>query len=253
MTEERTITFNGMTGRYDVPSFILSVNSDLRITIDLSPFRAAGLYRVTAIHGGAPAYVFTITAKENDIVLPAEWLNRGGVEMLELSLKQYNAAGTVLINGGYCIEPLEIVAVAGEYRATALLQASFENVERMEKEWQEKFEELKGSIASSLTGYEESNETTNRAHVENIEGYKGQIESALIAYQADTEKVLQTYREDLQATTGEFAAHMEAMDAKLDKVLSELEAEKGVKEEILAKMRDYVDNGIEVPFEEEKI
>lgn len=223
MKEQRTITFTGMTGRYDVPSFILSENSDLCIRLDLSPFRSSGLYRVTAIHGGSPVYVFTLTAKENEITLPASWLKGGGVEMLELSLKQYNAAGTVLINGGYYIEPLEIVALEGEYRATALLQASFENVKRLEQEWAERFEAFKSEVAGRLE-----------------------------ASEVKTTQAVCEHKQKMDGTLGEFASRMEAMDEKLERVLSELEAEKGVKEAILSKMNSYVDNGIEVPFEEEQ-
>lgn len=55
MTEQRTIAFTGMTGRLDVPSFVLSENSDLRIALDLSGLKnKSGLFRLFVRHGGAP-------------------------------------------------------------------------------------------------------------------------------------------------------------------------------------------------------
>lgn len=226
MTEERKITFTGMTGRLDVPSFILSENSDLRIRIDFNSLKSkSGLFRLFVLHGGAPMYTFAFTQKEPVITLPAEWLNAGGTEYLEFSLKQYNDMGTTLINGGYMIEPCIVTAEEGRFIVTSMMQELIEKVENLRIEINEVLEEHKGTVASDLAGYKETLDVSVSEFNETIENFKSGVTG------------------ELESCRAEMESKLAEMDGKLNNAVATLDR-------VLSKMQEYVDNGVEVTFKE---
>ena len=215
MTEQRTIVFTGMTGRLDVPSFVLSENSDLRIALDLSGLKnKSGLFRLFVRHGGAPVYTFAFTQKEPVATLPCEWLKQGGTEYLEFSLKQYNDMGTNLINGGYMIEPCIVTAEEGCFAVTSIIQELIDKVAALREELNEALDTHRNAVASELAGFEERLETNISTFNETIESFKSGVAGELESCRIDLEQV----------------------SATSDRVLS--------------KMQEYVDNGAEVTFKE---
>lgn len=215
MTEQRTIAFTGMTGRLDVPSFVLSENSDLRIALDLSGLKnKSGLFRLFVRHGGAPVYTFAFTQKEPVATLPCEWLKQGGTEYLEFSLKQYNDVGTILVNGGYMIEPCIVTAEEGCFAVTSIIQELIDKVAALREELNEALDTHRNAVASELAGFEERLETNISTFNETIESFKSGVAGELESCRIDLEQV----------------------SATSDRVLS--------------KMQEYVDNGAEVTFKE---
>lgn len=214
MTEQRTITFTGMTGRLDVPSFVLSENC-LRVALDLSGLKnKSGLFRLFVRHGGAPVYTFAFTQKEPVATLPCEWLKQGGTEYLEFSLKQYNDMGTKLINGGYMIEPCIVTAEEGCFAVTSIIQELIDKVAALREELNEALDTHRNAVASDLAGFEERLETSISTFNETIESFKSGVAGELESCRIDLEQV----------------------SATSDRVLS--------------KMQEYVDNGAEVTFKE---
>ena len=212
---KRTITFTGMTGRLDVPSFVLSENSDLRIALDLSGLKnKSGLFRLFVRHGGAPAYTFAFTQKEPVATLPCEWLKQGGTEYLEFSLKQYNDMGTKLINGGYMIEPCIVTAEEGCFAVTSIIQELIDKVAALREELNEALDTHRNAVASDLAGFEERLETSISTFNETIESFKSGVAGELESCRIDLEQVSAT------------------------------------SDRVLAKMQEYVDNGAEVTFKE---
>lgn len=215
MTEQRTIVFTGMTGRLDVPSFVLSENSDLRIALDLSRLKnKSGLFRLFVRHGGAPVYTFAFTQKEPVATLPCEWLKQGGTEYLEFSLKQYNDIGTTLINGGYMIEPCIVTAEEGCFAVTSIIQELIDKVAALREELNEALDTHRNAVASDLAGFEERLETSISTFNETIESFKSGVAGELESCRIDLEQVSAT------------------------------------SDRVLAKMQEYVDNGAEVTFKE---
>ena len=215
MTEQRTIAFTGMTGRLDVPSFVLSENSDLRIALDLSGLKnKSGLFRLFVRHGGAPVYTFAFTQKEPVATLPCEWLKVGGTEYLEFSLKQYNDVGTILVNGGYMIEPCIVTAEEGCFAVTSIIQELIDKVAALREELNEALDTHRNAVASDLAGCEERLETSISTFNETIESFKSGVAGELESCRIDLEQVSAT------------------------------------SDRVLAKMQEYVDNGAEVTFKE---
>lgn len=145
----RTITVNGRTGRFDVPSFTLVENGALTVTFNIVNEIRAGRYYVVVRHGTAPKKTFVLSA-DKSIELSAEWLNAGGTELVEFALELRNPAGTLTIKNDYMIEPLIVTAAAGKWTATAYLQ-------KLEAE----LEELKRAVSSLSDGYETLQETVS--------------------------------------------------------------------------------------------
>lgn len=215
MTEQRTIAFTGMTGRLDVPSFVLSENSALRIALDLSGLKnKSGLFRLFVRHGGAPVYTFAFTQKEPVATLPCEWLKQGGTEYLEFSLKQYNDIGTTLINGGYMIEPCIVTAEEGCFAVTSIIQELLDKVAALREELNEALDTHRNAVAGELAGFEERLETSISTFNETIESFKSGVAGELESCRIDLEQVSAT------------------------------------SDRVLAKMQEYVDNGAEVTFKE---
>ena len=182
MTEQRTIAFTGMTGRLDVPSFVLSENSDLRIALDLSGLK----------NKSAPVYTFAFTQKEPVATLPCEWLKVGGTEYLEFSLKQYNDMGTKLINGGYMIEPCIVTAEEGCFAVTSIIQELIDKVAALREELNEALDTHRNAVASDLAGFEERLETSISTFNETIESFKSGVAGELESCRIDLEQVSAT-------------------------------------------------------------
>lgn len=246
MTEERKLIFTGMTGRFDVPSFTLTENSDLKITIDFSKLKSkSGLFRLFVIHGGAPGYTFAFTQKEPIITLSSEWLKRGGTEYIEFSMKQYNDTGTILVNGGYAIEPLSVTTEEGCFVVTSVIQGLIDKVDALRTELTEAMRNHEDRVSSCLGGFDERTAMSFSRLKEETEAFKSEMSGRLEEYRSQE-------AEQREAFNGEVAGRLEEMDGKLSEVLSELQEEKAVKEEILAKFTDYIDNGAELFPEELK-
>ncbi len=105
----RKLTIIGTTGRYDVPSFVWSENETLSITFDIHETRVGRFYAV--IRCGRRIMELSL-AKHQTVEIPAEFIQKGGFEPLNISLEFRNASGTAVIipsdpkRGGYFIEPL---------------------------------------------------------------------------------------------------------------------------------------------------
>lgn len=246
MTEERKITFTGMTGRFDVPSFILTQNSDLRIKIDFSSLKnKSGLFSLFVIHGGAPKYTFAFTQKEPVITLSAEWLKSGGTEPVEFSMKQYNDTGTMLTCGGYVVEPLLVTEENGNFFITPFMQKLIDEVKKLRQDLTEAFESYKTQLSSEMEAFKS-------AVVENLEEYKNSVFSEWKREKEKTEESMSEYREAAEAFKVELVNRLSETESQTEKALSELEAERAAKEEILARLTDYLDNGAELFPEELK-
>lgn len=105
----RKLTIIGTTGRFDVPSFVWTENENLSITFDILETRAGRFYAV--IRCGNRIKEISL-AKYQTVEIPAEFIQKGGFEPLNISLEFRNASGTAVIipsdpkRGGYFIEPL---------------------------------------------------------------------------------------------------------------------------------------------------
>lgn len=193
----------------------MSENSDLRIALDLSGLKnKSGLFRLFVRHGGAPVYTFAFTQKEPVATLPCEWLKQGGTEYLEFSLKQYNDVGTILVNGGYMIEPCIVTAEEGCFAVTSIIQGLIDKVAALREELNEALDTHRNAVASDLAGFEERLETSISTFNETIESFKSGVAGELESCRIDLEQVSAT------------------------------------SDRVLAKMQEYVDNGAEVTFKE---
>ena len=237
MTEMRIITFTGMTGHCDVPSFTLSQNSDLKIKFVL-PESKAGLYRAVVRHGYAPVYTFAFTRSESEILLSASWLNQGGTDPLEISLKRYNDNGTVLLNGGYEIEPLDVLAEDGEFVLTAFMY-------KYKTELQEMYENFKGEVRAELERFQKEQSAST-------EMFKGDLQTRMEETEQKVEAFLEEMRTDIETFKGETNICLEKTEQSLNEAMNVLEAEKAVKEKIFEKLEDFADNGAELFPEELK-
>lgn len=145
----RIITIQGKEGRFDVPSFVLSENEDLHITIN-APIARNGVYYYIVNHG---EYTRRICLKGiQTVVLPAEWLNKGGTSPLISELELRDKTGVVVYRK-YDIEPLEIrkAAVGMEYIS------GVQKVETENAELRVAFEALKrrfDALEARVSGYE---------------------------------------------------------------------------------------------------
>ena len=121
----RKLTIKGTTGRYDVPSFVWTENENLSITFDIRETRAGRFYAV--IRCGNRIKEISL-AKYQTVEIPAEFIQKGGFEPLNISLEFRNASGTAVIvpsdpkRGGYFIEPLYFRRVEETTTAIAWLQ-----------------------------------------------------------------------------------------------------------------------------------
>ena len=122
----RKIIFNDREGRFDVPSFTLSDNEDLRIEIAL-PMVRNGIYDFVARHGDELRRV-TLTGKPS-VEFTADWLKRGGTAPIICELVLRDRSGLITYKK-YNIEPLEIkVSDVGLEYFSAVQSIEKENAE----------------------------------------------------------------------------------------------------------------------------
>lgn len=114
----RTITIRGRTGRYDVPSFVLTQNEPLKI-IFVAEELTSGVYRAVITHGNAPKIDVSL-AVEKSVTLSPEWLLKGNTEPVQVTVQLLDPAQSKVIKNDFYIEPLTVVSDgAGGYEATA--------------------------------------------------------------------------------------------------------------------------------------
>ena len=134
----RKITFKGREGRFDVPSFTLSDNEDLRIDIAL-PIEKGRVYYFKARHGAELKRV--VLTSDLSVELTADWLKQGGTAPIVCELELRDRSGVVVYKK-YNVEALEIKEsdVGMEY---------FSAVQAIEKENAELRKEL-GDVKAEL-------------------------------------------------------------------------------------------------------
>ena len=134
----RKIIFKGREGRFDVPSFTLSDNENLRIEIGL-PLARNGVYYFKARHGNELKRIALM--EHPSVELTADWLKQGGTAPIVCELELRDRSGVVVYKK-YNVEALEIKAsdVGMEY---------FSAVQAVEKENAELRKEL-GEVKEEL-------------------------------------------------------------------------------------------------------
>ena len=70
---QRTITINGRAGLFDTPSFLLTENEDLTVTVEIKNEIKVGEYYLFAVHGTAPKKAFWISDNKS-VTLSSEWI-----------------------------------------------------------------------------------------------------------------------------------------------------------------------------------
>ena len=115
---KRVITINGREGRYDCPSFLLTENQSLTISVN-APEARNGSYYLTYTQG---EHKRTICLKGvHSVVLPAQWLLEGDDSPLLGVLELRDTMGVAVYNR-YYIEPLEVVRTGGGIECYASVQ-----------------------------------------------------------------------------------------------------------------------------------
>lgn len=128
----RTITIRGRTGRYDVPSFVLTQNEPLKIIFAAEEL-TSGVYRARISHGNAPKINVSL-AVEKSVILPPEWLAKGNTEPIQVVLQLLDPAQAKVIKNDFYIEPLVVVSDgAGGYEATAEMTAQSARILALER------------------------------------------------------------------------------------------------------------------------
>ena len=128
----RTITIRGRTGRYDVPSFVLTQNEPLKICF-VAEELTSGVYRAVITHGNAPKIDVSL-AVEKSVTLSPEWLLKGNTEPVKVVLQLLDPAQSKVIKNDFYIEPLTVVSDgAGGYDATAEMTAQAARILALER------------------------------------------------------------------------------------------------------------------------
>lgn len=128
----RTITIRGRTGRYDVPSFVLTQNEPLKICF-VAEELTSGVYRAVISHGNAPKINVSL-AVEKSVALPPEWLARGNTEPIQVVLQLLDPAQSKVIKNDFYIEPLVVVSDGARgYEATAEMTAQSARILALER------------------------------------------------------------------------------------------------------------------------
>ena len=152
---ERKLIVKGRTGRFDVPSFILSENDDLQISVEIENEIRVGRYRLVVKHGTGKKMFVLSSGKE--IELHSEWLKQSA-ENVEFSLVLLNATETAVIKDDYQIEPLKIETVGGNFVFSSVLQEIITRQEEQEKRLAEMQEKLQQFEESGVPLIAENNE-----------------------------------------------------------------------------------------------
>ena len=161
----REINFIGRTGRFDVPSFLLTENENLEVKLNIDIARQ-GVFVATVKHG---TNVRTVRLDEDKtIIVMPEWLKENGEQPLEilLELRTLDMSRVILPSakedGGFFIEPLQILKVDDTYTAigwltkieNALLSHTqeIEELQSIVEGLHEKIEKAKNEAIVTATG-----------------------------------------------------------------------------------------------------
>lgn len=149
---ERVITIVGRTGRFDEPSFLLTENEDLKIRFKFLSDKTVGRYVVVVRHGIAPKKTFSLT-EDKSVLLPSDWLNKGGTDTVDFELQLLNKTETAILKSDYAVESLIVSNEYGTFKATAEMQF----LERKVDELQDKINSLEqviGKLTERVEDYE---------------------------------------------------------------------------------------------------
>lgn len=129
---ERTINIIGTTGIFDIPTFPLVENDDLRVKLNFINFARYGKWYLT-VNCGEATKTFIITETEDSVTIPSEWIKESNGDTLEFILQLRNTRGDKVISGGYFIEPLILQETPSGTQATALLQSLRAEIAELQK------------------------------------------------------------------------------------------------------------------------
>ena len=115
----RTLTLKGRQGRFDEPTFILSENQSLKISVVAKDEPLLNKYKLTARHGNL-VKTFTLS-KEMVATFPPEWLS-ANAENIEFSLALLDNKERIVLKDDFEIEPLKIVNLDGNFTFSAEVQ-----------------------------------------------------------------------------------------------------------------------------------
>ena len=115
----RTLTIKGRQGRFDEPTFILSENQSLKISVVAKDEPTLNKFKLTVRHGNMQK-TFTLS-KDMVAVLSPEWLN-ANTENLEFSLAFLDMKESIVLKDDYEIEPLKIQNIDGNFTFSAEVQ-----------------------------------------------------------------------------------------------------------------------------------
>ena len=159
----REINFNGRTGRFDVPSFLFTDNEELQIKVN-AQVSIQGVYVATVKHGN---FQRTVRLDEDKtLTIVPEWLKENGEQPIEMLLELWDTSMSRRIipsgNGGFVIEPLQVLKVDNEYTAIGwmakiedLLSAQAQAIEELQtavSETHDKIETAKNEAIVAATG-----------------------------------------------------------------------------------------------------
>ncbi len=119
----RIIDIKGLTGRFQIPSFPLTDNEELKVQFKVHETRF-GRYIVIVKHGNLQK-TFALIPNEMTVTLTPDWIKAGGLEPIYFLLEFRDAtADKVKIpndtkKGGFFIEPLYITRVEGNTTGVA--------------------------------------------------------------------------------------------------------------------------------------
>ena len=116
---KRTLTIKGRTGLFDIPSFIISENQNLKIAIKFATPMRAERYKLVVKHGDLLKTYGVVY--DNAITIPAEWIKQNN-ENLEFSLVFLDEKGIRVIKDDFEIEPLLVEHLEGNFTFTAMVQ-----------------------------------------------------------------------------------------------------------------------------------
>lgn len=117
----KTITITDRVGVFDIPTFYVSENEDLRIYVKRADGKQLKNYRMLVKHGNLTK-TFTLFS-EGVIELKAEWINQND-EAIEFELVLMDNAGINVLSGEtFEIEPLKLKKMKGKFEYSAMVQS----------------------------------------------------------------------------------------------------------------------------------
>lgn len=136
----RVLKIKGRTGLFDTPSFIVTENESLKISLEFTDEIRIERFRLIVRHGDLKK-TFTLSKNEG-IELSPEWLKRNA-ENLDFSLVLLNLTESAIIKDDYQIEPLKLETADGNFTFAAMVQRMTEKQEEHEKKLYSLEERLK--------------------------------------------------------------------------------------------------------------